>query len=161
MAIKKLDRYTRKSYAMRRMTLAIERAIKRPTRKEKERAARWAAAWGLLCGIRTDGVNLKACDVQSLESRIEQTSASITTFGSFSLSDLDSAVQPKVPSSAPPAVPMTAPTLTAWRVRLPSRTTAKKRLFRRADRGPVPLQRTDTTIVSKNPNQIQDVFCRQ
>jgi hypothetical protein len=63
--MKKLDRHARKSYAMRRMTLAIERAITRPSRMEKERAARWAAAWGLLCGIRTEGVNLRACDVQA------------------------------------------------------------------------------------------------
>jgi hypothetical protein len=63
--MKKLEKYARKSYAMRRMTLAIERAIKRPTSKEKERAARWAAAWGLLCGIQTEGVNLKTSDFRS------------------------------------------------------------------------------------------------
>jgi hypothetical protein len=108
----KLDRYARKSYAMRRMTLALERAIKRPTRKEKERAARWAAAWGLLCGIRTEGVRLKACDVQSLDSRIAQTSDSIAAFGSFSLGELESTVHPQLPSSTPSAVPLAAPTLT-------------------------------------------------
>jgi hypothetical protein len=112
MAMKKQDRQARKSYAMRRMTLAIERAIKRPTRKEKEHAARWAAAWGLLCGIRTEGVRLRACDVQSVESRIEQSSDSIATFGSFSLGELDSTMQPQFPSSTPASVPMTAPTLT-------------------------------------------------
>jgi hypothetical protein len=78
---------------MRRMTLAIERAIKRPTRKEKERAARWAAAWGLLCGIRTEGVKLKAGDIQNLDSRLEQTSDSTATFGSFSWHELNEAVQ--------------------------------------------------------------------
>ena len=110
--MKKLDRYARKSYAMRRMTLALERAIKCPTRKEKECAARWAAAWGLLCGIRTKGVRLKACDVESLDSRIEQTSDSVAMFGSFSLGDLDSTVHPQLPSSTPSAGPLTAPTLT-------------------------------------------------
>jgi hypothetical protein len=96
-AMKKLDRYARKSYAMRRMTLAIERAIKRPTRGEKERAARWAAAWGLLCGIRTEGVKLKACDVESLASRIEQTYDSTITIASF---------QPQFPSSQPSSIPL-------------------------------------------------------
>lgn len=66
----KLDRFARKSYAMRRMTLAIERAIRSSNRKEKERASRWAAAWGLLCGIRTEGVNLKSGDVETPEATI-------------------------------------------------------------------------------------------
>lgn len=48
--------YLRKSYAMHRMARAIERAIAAQGGKEKERAARWAAAWGLLCGIKTEGV---------------------------------------------------------------------------------------------------------
>jgi len=90
------------------MTLAIERAIKRPTRKEKERAARWAAAWGLLCGIRTAGVNLKACDVQSLESRIEQTPESIATLGSFSLGGLNKVVQPQGTSGTASAPPLSS-----------------------------------------------------
>lgn len=110
--MKKLDRYARKSYAMGRMTLALERAIKRPTRKEKERAARWAAAWGLLCGIRTEGVHLKAGDVQSLESRIEQKSDSIATLGSFALGGLDRTVQPQFASRAPLAAPLPPPTVT-------------------------------------------------
>jgi hypothetical protein len=46
--------------------LAIERASYRPTSNEKENAARWAAAWALLCRIKAQGVNLKASDVQSL-----------------------------------------------------------------------------------------------
>jgi hypothetical protein len=104
--MKKLDRYARKSYAMRRMTLAIERAIKRPTRGEKERAARWAAAWGLLCGIRTEGVKLKACDVERLESRIEQTYDSPITIASFSPRGPGSAVQPQFSSSPPSSIPL-------------------------------------------------------
>lgn len=48
-----------KSYAMDRMARALERAIEAKTITEKERAARWAAAWGLLCDIRTTRVRLK------------------------------------------------------------------------------------------------------
>lgn len=48
-----------KSYAMDRMARALERAIEASTITEKERAARWAAAWGLLCDIRTTRVRLK------------------------------------------------------------------------------------------------------
>ena len=55
--------FLRKSYAMHRMALAIERAIQGATSKEKERAARWAAAWGLLCGIKTPAVRLRRNDV--------------------------------------------------------------------------------------------------
>jgi len=51
--------YLRKSYAMRRMAKAIERAIVASTGVEKERAARWAAAWGVLCGIKTEGMSLR------------------------------------------------------------------------------------------------------
>ncbi len=52
-----------KSYAMDRMAKAIERAIEASTIIEKERAARWAAAWGLLCDIRTKRVRLKESDL--------------------------------------------------------------------------------------------------
>jgi hypothetical protein len=106
--MKKLDRYARKSYAMFRMTLAIERAIKRPTRKEKERAARWAAAWGLLCGIKTAGVKLKACDIQSLENRIEQTGSPAITFAAFSPRGFKATVQPQFLSNTPSSLPLTA-----------------------------------------------------
>lgn len=53
----------RKSYAMQRMAESIERAIQAGTSAEKERAARWAAAWGLLCGIMTATVNVRRSDV--------------------------------------------------------------------------------------------------
>ncbi|WP_219933206.1 hypothetical protein [Massilia glaciei] len=43
--------FEKKSYAMRRMAKAIERAISEEAPERKERAARWAAAWGLHCGI--------------------------------------------------------------------------------------------------------------
>jgi hypothetical protein len=45
------------------MARAIERAVEARTSKEKERAARWVAAWGLLCGIRTSSVRLRNSDV--------------------------------------------------------------------------------------------------
>jgi hypothetical protein len=114
---KKPDRHAKKSYAMRRMTLAIERAIKRPTSKEKERAARWAAVWGLLCGIRTEGVNLKACDIQTLERRIEQGFDSSVTLVSSSLIGVDSAVQPQCLPQKPSPLPSPAHTV----AELPSR----------------------------------------
>lgn len=57
-------RFLRKSYAMHRMALAIKRAIEARTGKQKERAARWAAAWGLLCGIRTTRVRLRSSEVK-------------------------------------------------------------------------------------------------
>jgi len=53
-------RLLRKSYAMSRMGKAIERAISAPNSKEKTRAAKWAAAWGLLCGITTNGTYLRS-----------------------------------------------------------------------------------------------------
>ena len=56
-------RFVRKSYAMTRMAAAIERAIEATTIKEKDRAARWAAAWGLLCGIKTRPVYLKRSEI--------------------------------------------------------------------------------------------------
>jgi hypothetical protein len=76
--MKNRDRFFRKSYAMQRMAVAIQRAIEDPTDKEKERAARWAAAWGLLCGIRTEGVRLRGSDVQqNIEDRIRRPSDQI------------------------------------------------------------------------------------
>lgn len=48
---------------MRRMAAAIERAIAAVTINEKDMAARWAAAWGLLCGIKTKPVAVKRSDV--------------------------------------------------------------------------------------------------
>ncbi|MES3024883.1 MAG: hypothetical protein V4857_25205 [Pseudomonadota bacterium] len=43
--------FEKKSYAMRRMAHAIERAISAKSPEQQERAARWAAAWGSHCGI--------------------------------------------------------------------------------------------------------------
>lgn len=57
-------RFLRKSYAMDRMARAIERAIGGQTGKEQERAMRWAAAWGLLCGIKTASVRLRRSEVE-------------------------------------------------------------------------------------------------
>lgn len=49
----------RKNYAMLRMIAAISRAIDSDVPAEKDRAARWAAAWGALSGIRSPGVRLR------------------------------------------------------------------------------------------------------
>lgn len=62
--MKNLRRVTRKSYAMKRMASAIDRAIHAPTSAEKERSARWAAAWGLLCGINTNSSRLRSSELQ-------------------------------------------------------------------------------------------------
>jgi hypothetical protein len=48
---------------MSRMARAIERAIEAKTIKEKDRAARWVAAWGMLCGIHTNSIKLKRSEV--------------------------------------------------------------------------------------------------
>lgn len=61
--MKNTERVLRKSYAMQRMAIALRRAIEQPTAREKERAARWAAAWGLLCGIWTEGISLRRADI--------------------------------------------------------------------------------------------------
>ena len=55
--------FVRKSYAMQRMAESIERAIRATTSVEKERAARWAAAWGVLCGIMMSTVNVRRSSV--------------------------------------------------------------------------------------------------
>jgi hypothetical protein len=49
----------RKAYSMERMIAAIQRAILADTEAQKEKAARWAAAWGLLSGIRSPGIRLR------------------------------------------------------------------------------------------------------
>jgi len=49
----------RKLYAMRRMGVAIDRAVAERSSVAKEQAAKWAAAWGLLCGIKSRAVKLK------------------------------------------------------------------------------------------------------
>ncbi len=49
----------RKAYAMMRMAEAIGRAIDTDIPAEKDKAARWAAAWGLIGGILTPGVRLR------------------------------------------------------------------------------------------------------
>lgn len=76
--MKKRYRYVRKSYAMRRMARAIERAMQAGSSKESERAIRWVAAWGLLCGIKTPGVRLRDSDVDLLsDARVRQPSDQI------------------------------------------------------------------------------------
>ena len=48
----KRDRHQRMAYAMRRMSLAVDRVIRAKSKATKEHAARWAAAWGMASGIR-------------------------------------------------------------------------------------------------------------
>lgn len=57
------DRQQRKSYAMQRMGRAIGRAMNATASEEQARAIRWAAAWGLLCGIRSPGVRLRNAEL--------------------------------------------------------------------------------------------------
>ena len=66
--MKHQSRMERKRYAMARMVEAIGRAIKSTTPADKDRAARWAAAWGVVSGIRTRGIRLRR-DVLSGERR--------------------------------------------------------------------------------------------
>lgn len=53
------DRQQRKSYGMRRMGKAIGGAIQAASSGEQALGIRWAAAWGLLCGIQSPGVRLR------------------------------------------------------------------------------------------------------
>ena len=41
------------------MASAIGRAIAADSPEEKDRAARWAAAWGVISGIRSPGIRLR------------------------------------------------------------------------------------------------------
>lgn len=52
-------RQERKSYGMLRMSRAISRAMDGRTDADKNRAIRWASAWGLIGGIRSDSVRLR------------------------------------------------------------------------------------------------------
>ena len=49
----------RKAYAMQRMAAAIGRAMNSESSQEQERAKRWAAAWGVVSGIRSSGIRLR------------------------------------------------------------------------------------------------------
>jgi hypothetical protein len=53
------DPNERKSYSRQRMVKAIERAMTADSGAEQDKAQRWAAAWGLLGGIRSPGVRLR------------------------------------------------------------------------------------------------------
>jgi len=44
---------------MQRMAAAIERAMSSDSSLEQERARRWAAAWGVVSGIRSSGIRLR------------------------------------------------------------------------------------------------------
>jgi hypothetical protein len=50
----------RKLYAMKRMSIALARASSaRPFGPATDQALRWAAAWGMVCGIRTPNTPLR------------------------------------------------------------------------------------------------------
>ena len=53
------NRHERKSYAMQRMGMAIDRARLTRSAAEKDIAVRWASAWGLVAGIRSTSVRLR------------------------------------------------------------------------------------------------------
>ena len=59
-------RFLLKTYALQRMGIALVRSVAARTADEKEIAARWAAAWGYLCGIDSDVVRLKPGRASSL-----------------------------------------------------------------------------------------------
>ena len=50
----------RKLYAMKRMSLALQRAAAaRPLGPTTDRALRWATVWGLVAGIRTPRMRIR------------------------------------------------------------------------------------------------------
>ena len=50
----------RKLYAMKRMSLALQRAAAaRPLGPATDRALRWATAWGIVAGIRTPRTRIR------------------------------------------------------------------------------------------------------
>ena len=58
--MKRRIKLERKTYALLRMAVAIGRAMGANATADKDRAARWAAAWGLVGGIRSPGVRLRS-----------------------------------------------------------------------------------------------------
>lgn len=47
----KRDLHQRKAYALRRLSLAVDRQICARTQADKERAAQWAKAWAVAAGL--------------------------------------------------------------------------------------------------------------
>ncbi len=62
-------RKEKKSYALTRMAQAISRAIDAPGDADKQRAARWAAAWGVVAGIRSKGIRLRRSCVSGVDNK--------------------------------------------------------------------------------------------
>ncbi len=50
---------SRKSYALYRMRLAIERGAQAESAVAQEKSQRWAVAWGMIAGIRLPGSKLR------------------------------------------------------------------------------------------------------
>lgn len=67
----------RKLYAMRRMGLAIDRAVAENSSSSKGKAAKWAAAWGVLCGIQSAKVRLKTSRRSAFSELLGNSSSSI------------------------------------------------------------------------------------
>ncbi len=61
----RIDGEDRKSYAMLRMAEALRRAIDSDSDIDKDRAARWAAAWGALAGIRAPASHIPGLRLRS------------------------------------------------------------------------------------------------
>ncbi|MEO7578164.1 MAG: hypothetical protein ABIT83_11185 [Massilia sp.] len=61
------DFANKKTYAFHRMTVALGRAIASSLAGEKDRAARWANAWGLMAGVRGRRVRLRTCEVTGID----------------------------------------------------------------------------------------------
>ncbi len=61
------DRQSRKSYALHRMSLAIDRAMRSRSSFEKNTAMRWASAWGMVAGIRSPSARLRNSQMLNAE----------------------------------------------------------------------------------------------
>lgn len=105
------SRIVKKSYAMQRMARAIERAVRGASVKERERASRWVAAWGMLCGIRSETVRLRRSEVGagSVDDRIRQPSDQIEIPGEVaSLPTINAGTGEPSAMEAPSQLPLSA-----------------------------------------------------
>lgn len=60
---------------MQRMAAAIGRAISSESTQEQERARRWAAAWGVISGIRSSGIRLRRSVLRDRRGKVGQRTA--------------------------------------------------------------------------------------
>lgn len=54
----KRDNHQRRAYALRRMTLAVDRVIRASSPAEKERLKHWVQAWAIRGGLRKEVTDL-------------------------------------------------------------------------------------------------------